>query len=66
MSELKFKRTITSLDVAEVLAHRGVRPQDVTIEDDGDVITIRIEDVTLDEADKAAIAQLMRLLRRIE
>jgi len=66
MSELRFKRTITPLDVAEALAYRDVKPQDVTIEDDGDVITIRIKDITLDDADKKAIAQLMRLLRRVE
>jgi len=66
MSELRFKRTITPLDVAEALAHKGVRPQDVEIEDDGEVITIRIRDVTLDDADRAAIASLMRLLREME
>jgi len=66
MSELRFKRTITPLDVAETLAERGVRPQDVEIEDDGEVITIRIRDVTLDDADRAAIASLMRLLREME
>jgi len=66
MSELRFKRSISPLDVAEALADRGVRPQDVTIEDDGDVVTIRIEDIILDDADRAAIAQLVRLLRRIE
>jgi len=66
MSEMRFKRTITPLDVAEALAHKGVRPQDVEIEDDGDVVIIRIRDVTLDDADRAAIASLMRLLREME
>jgi len=66
MSELRFKRTITPPDVAEALAHKGVRPQDVEIEDDGKVITIRIRDVTLDDADRAAIASLMKLLRETE
>jgi len=66
MSVIRFKRSISPLEVAEALAGRGVKPQDVTIEDDGDVVTIRIQDIILDDADKAAIAQLMRLLRRIE
>jgi len=66
MSELRFKRTITPLDVAEALAHKGVKPQDVEIEDDGEVITIRIKDVELDDADRAIIAQLMRLPRVVE
>jgi len=66
MSELKFRREISPLEIAEALAGKGVKPQDVTIEDDGDVVTIRIQDIILDDADKAAIAQLMRLLRRIE
>jgi len=65
MSELRFKRIITSLDVAEALAKRGVRPQDVEIEDDGEIITIRIKDITLDDKDKTTITQLMRPLRKI-
>jgi len=65
MSELRFKRTITPLDVAEALAERGVRPQDVAVEDDGEIITIRIKNITLNDTDKATIAQLMRLPRKI-
>lgn len=64
MSVIIYKKTITPLDVANLLKDKGVNPSDVTVEEDGSEIRIKIAKITLTSTDLAKIDSLLKMYIR--
>jgi len=64
MSTVAYKKRVSALDVAELLKAKGVKPSDITVEEDVDEVRITIANVTLDDADRGKIDALMKMLQR--
>ena len=64
MPEYRFSRRITPMDVHELLKHKGVKPSDITVEEDGDEVRIIIQGATLTPEKEAKLENPMKLIRR--
>jgi hypothetical protein len=64
MPIIKYSKKITPMDVYELLKDKGVKPQDITIEEDEDEVRIIISGVELTATDLDNIDALMKIHKR--
>lgn len=60
-----YKKRISPMDVAELYKAKGVKPSDVTVEEDGDEIRILIKSLELTVEDKMKLDEIVRAPKRI-
>jgi hypothetical protein len=61
---MRYGKRITPLDVWELLQDRGIKPSDITVEEDNDEVRIIISGVELSATDMDKLDNMMKLLRR--
>lgn len=61
---LTYRRRISPLDIAKLLEDRGVKPSQVTVEEDVDEVRITITGYTLSKEDEDAVDELMKASHR--
>lgn len=63
---LIYRKKITPMDVWEKLKHKGIKPSDVTIEEDDEEVRIMIAEVELTEEEEKIIDDMMKGYKRKE
>lgn len=64
MASYRYSKRITPMDVYELLKAKGIKPSDITVEEDGDEVRIIIQNITLSADDEANLGNLMKLMKR--
>jgi metal-dependent HD superfamily phosphatase/phosphodiesterase len=64
MPVIKYSKRISPMDIYELLKDKGVKPSDITVEEDGDEVRIIISGVELTAADLDSIDALMKIHKR--
>jgi len=63
MAKYVYSKRVSLLDVAELFKAKGVKPSDVTVEEDGDEVRVVIANFTPDSNDEKQLDDLMRVMK---